>query len=1053
MWFLERLQPGAALYNIPAALRLRGALDVAALERALGQVVRRHEALRTAFPELDGAPVQVVAPYGGFSLRAEDLSSLDEEEREPEAMRRAAADAARPFDLASGPLFRARLLRLAPDDHVLLLALHHAVGDGWSMGILFREMAALYGASCDGGEPPLADPAVQYADYAVWQRERLRGEAMQRGLAYWTDELAGAPALLELPADRPRPGVESHDGAGVAADLPGALMDRLHALARAEGATPFMVLLAAFQVLLGRWSGSDDVVVGTPAAGRAPREVEDVVGCFVNTLALRTSLAGDPGFREVLRRVRTVTLGAFEHAEVPFEAVVSALQPERSLSHSPLFQVMFSVDAEGPPALHLPGISAAPLPVERTVSRFDLSLLVSPSVAGWRVQAQYRANLFERGTIERMLGHLRRVLEQAAADPDVRISALELMDDAERRLVLEEWNPVTTELPSSARCIHHLVEEQAARTPDAIALVFGDETVTYRELGERANRLAHRLICLGAAPESRVGICLRRGTEMVVAILAVLKAGAAYVPLDPAYPAERLAFMLDDSAASLLVTQEALRGLLPAESVRIVSVDGDADEIAAEPANVPPSGVMADHAAYVIYTSGSTGRPKGVVVTHANVAGFFAAMDEKVGGTVPGTWLAVTRIGFDIHVLELLWTLARGFRVVVHPDLEQGEEDETPARQIRRHGVTHLQCTPSLAEMLIAQDGLDALAGLDRLLLGGEALPADLAARITAVLPGRLVNLYGPTEATVWSTTHEVGKVDGSVPIGRPLANARVYVLDSAFRPQPIGIPGELCIAGAGVARGYLDRPGLTAERFIPDPFSAEPGARLYRTGDRVRWTEVRECESTKVREWDGHADASPSTESTFALSYPRTFAPSHLRTFALQFLGRLDAQVKIRGYRIEPGEIEAALRRHPAVRECAVAVREDAGDRRLAAYVVGAADAAALRAHLRRSLPEHMVPAAFVQLDRLPLTPNGKLDRRALPTPEHVPAADRPPRDAMEARVAQVWREVLGRADVGVRESFFELGGNSLLLYRVYARLRDLRADLRVLDLFRHPT
>ncbi|HEX8905139.1 MAG TPA: non-ribosomal peptide synthetase, partial [Longimicrobiaceae bacterium] len=553
------------------------------------------------------------------------------------------------------------------------------------------------------------------------------------------------------------------------------------------------------------------------------------------------------------------------------------------------------------------------------------------------------------------------------------------------------------------------------------------------------------LVRLGAGPEARVGVCLERGPDMVVALLAVLKAGAAYLPLDPAYPAARLAYMLEDAGAPLLVTESSLRGLLAEDGARIVLVDGDAGAIAVEGAEAPRTAVVPENAAYVIYTSGSTGRPKGVVVTHANAADFFVGMDEIVGGPVPGTWLAVTRIGFDIHVLELLWTLARGFRVVVHPDLGQGAEDGGLACRIREHAVTHLQCTPSLAAMLIAESGVEALTALERLLLGGEALPADLAARITAVLPDGLVNMYGPTETTVWSTTHAVSADESTIPIGRPIANTRVYVVDDAMRPQPIGVPGELCIAGAGVARGYLRRPALTAERFLPDPFSARPGARLYRTGDRARWREGRANEFA--------ATTAPSPPSRT----PDAASMHEARTPALEYLGRLDEQVKIRGFRIEPGEIEAALRQHPAVRDCAVVARADAGgEKRLAAYVVAdGAEPAELRAYLRGRLPDHMVPASFTALEALPLTPSGKLDRRALPAPE---LGDQQgtvaPRTAAEEVVAAIWAEVLGRDRVGVEESFFDLGGHSLAATRMVSRLREaFAAELPLRAVFEGPT
>ncbi|HEX8905272.1 MAG TPA: AMP-binding protein, partial [Longimicrobiaceae bacterium] len=697
-------------------------------------------------------------------------------------------------------------------------------------GVLSREFSALYAAYREGRESPLPALPVQYADYAVWQREHLRGEALERQLSYWRERLAGAPELLELPTDHPRPAVQTFRGAHERIELPGELLERLRGLGRSEDATLYMVLLSAFQVLLSKYSGSEDIVVGSPIAGRTRKEVEGLIGFFVNTLVLRADLSGDPSFREVLGRVREATLGAYEHQELPFEKLVAELQPERSLSHSPLFQVMFALQNADGGGSALPGLKLGGVKGEFAIAKFDLSLTLVATPQGLRGGLNYSTGLFERGTIERMLGHLERVLEQVAADADVRLSRLELLGQAERELVLEAWNGTAAEVPAEL-CIHELFEAQAARTPDAVALVSGDEaltyaelnrranrlahhlaghgvgpdvrlsqlellgeseralvleewnrteaeypadrcihelfemqaartpgavalrfeeeSLTYAELNERANRLAHHLAGLGAGPEACVGICVDRSAEMVVAMLAVLKSGAAYLPLDPSYPADRLAYMLEDSGAPLLVTQASLRGLLPTDGVRIVSVDEDAAAIAANSADALRTPVDAANAAYVIYTSGSTGKPKGVQVTHGNAVSFFAGMDERVGGSAAGTWLALTRISFDIHVLELLWTLARGFRVVVQPEPDRARDGESIAEQIRRHAVTHLQCTPSLAATLMAEAGTGLFAGLDRLLLGGEALPAELAARLSAVLPGRLANLYGPTETTV----------------------------------------------------------------------------------------------------------------------------------------------------------------------------------------------------------------------------------------------------------------------------------------------------------------
>ncbi|HST60093.1 MAG TPA: condensation domain-containing protein, partial [Longimicrobium sp.] len=664
LWLIDRLQPGSAVYNVPAGVRLRGALDAAALERALGEIVHRHEALRTTFPEHDGAPVQRIAPFAGWTLPVEDLSALDADPREAAVRDRAAADAARPFDLAAGPLFRAHLLRLADDEHVLLLNMHHVVTDAWSLGVLFRELAALYGAFVEGAESPLPALAVQYADYAVWEREQLRGEALEQHLAYWRERLAGAPALLELPSDHPRPAVATYRGAHVPIDLPTSLLERLEALGRGEGVSLFMVLLGAFSALLSRYSGSDDVVLGSPAAGRTRREVEGLIGFFVNTLVLRTELEGDPSFREVLKRVRTATLGAYEHGELPFEKLVAELQPERSLGHAPLFQVLFALQNADLSGGDLPGLRMEGVEVDVDSTKFDLELHLMAHPGGLGGVLTYATDLFERGTVERMAAHLARVLEQVAADAELRLSALELVDDDERRQ-LDAWAGTDAPVPADA-CIHQLVEAQVARTPDAVALVHETESVTYAALNARANRLAHHLRGLGVGPETRVGICLPRGVEMVAAILGVLKSGAAYVPLDPAYPPERLSFMAADSGISVLVTVDALRGVLPvADGVRIVRIDTDARTIARAREDDLEGGAHPRSLAYLIYTSGSTGVPKGVAIEHGSAVAMLAWGAEVWTAEELGGMLASTSICFDISVYELFLPLSRGGRVIL----------------------------------------------------------------------------------------------------------------------------------------------------------------------------------------------------------------------------------------------------------------------------------------------------------------------------------------------------------------------------------------------------
>ncbi|HZG42400.1 MAG TPA: amino acid adenylation domain-containing protein, partial [Longimicrobium sp.] len=983
LWFLDRLQPDSAFYNVPAPLRLNGLLDPEALERSLGEIVRRHEALRTTFPERDGAPVQVVAPFQGLSFPIRDLSALGREERGAEVRRLALDEAGTPFDLAAGPLFRAGLLRLGDEEHILLMSMHHIVSDAWSRGVLLRELAALYGAYRDGGESPLPELPVQYADYAAWQREHLHGAALEAQLAWWKGRLAGAPALLELPTDRPRPAVQGHEGAYEVLRLPGELLGRLEALGRGEGATLFMVLLGAFQVLLGRYSGSEDVVVGSPIAGRGRREVEGLIGLFLNTLALRTELGGDPGFREVLKRVREMTLGAFEHQEVPFERLVEELQPERSLSHSPLFQVMFVMQEADRQQAGLPGLEVLPLSANAGTSKFDLTLGMWANAGGLVASLEYRTDLFDRATIVRMLAHLERLLEQVAADADVPLSRLRLIAENERRLVVQEWN--ATDAGQPAAPVHALFEAQADRSPDAVAVTHGDVSLTYRELDDRANRLARHLAALGVGVDGRVGLSLERGPEMMVALLGILKAGAAYVPLDPAYPADRLAYMLENSAARVLITQQGVDEALPAVGAVVVRVDGDAAEIAGRSADRLDLAVAPENLAYVIYTSGSTGRPKGVAMPHGALANLLAWQERDWSDAAPAVTLQFTSISFDVSFQEIFSCWTAGGRLVLL-DEEQRYDSAGLLEIVEREGVERL-FMPAVALHQLAEAGDErglAPSSLREVVTAGEQLRVTEAMRRwMGALGAPLYNHYGPSE------THVVTRLalDGDpaswplLPsIGRPIANTRTYVLDAALQPSPVGVPGELYLGGTGLARGYLNRPALTAERFVPDAFATTPGARVYRTGDRARW----------------------------------------LADGTIEFLGRADEQVKIRGFRIEPGEVEAAVATHPHVRKVVVIAREDVpGDRRLVAYVVadGGVDVAELRSHVKGRLPEYMVPAAFVPLDALPLTPSGKVARRALPAPEYTGAEETyvAPRTPVEEVLAGIWAEVLRLERVGV--------------------------------------
>lgn len=1013
-WFLNRLQPKSAAYNVAIALRLEGALDVAALEQALGAIVRRHDVLRTTFQEQDGALVQAVAPFASFVLPIEDLSKLHEPLREAEVRRHTLDELARPYDLAEGPLLRPTLLRLGGEEHVLLLGMHHAVTDGWSRSVLFRELSVLY-RSCrdDGGASPLPELPMQYGDYAEWQRQETQGEALARDLTYWRERLAAAPTLLSLPTDCPRPSVQTYRGAHERMELPPELTARLQTLARGEGATLFMALLAAFQVLLSKYSGSDDVVVGSPIAGRRRKEAEELIGFFVNTLVLRTDLGGDPTFRGVLRQVREVTLGAYKHQDLPFETLVADVQPERSLSHPPLFQVMLSMRPPKSAAPEFAGLHVEEVAVDSETTEFDLVLGFAACAGGLHATLTYNTDLFRPGTAQRMLRHLARLLEQVTVHPDVRLSALSLLDDPERHEVLTEWNDTATVSPPD-RCLHELFEDQVARTPAAVAVVSGQGVLSYEDLNARANRLARALQRAGVRAEVRVGLCVERTLEMIVGVLGVLKAGGAYVPLAPDHPAERLAFMLRDAGVSVLVIQERLCMTLQAHrGIHVVSVDEAMKGIEIERAAAPAPRATAANLCYVMYTSGSTGRPKGVMVTHGNVVNFLA-WARGAFETGPETRLAqVTTLSFDISVLEMLLPLIAGGRVVI-----VSEDDRRHAKRLAERLIEHaaalMQTTPSAWRSLV-EAGWRAPAGFC-VLCGGEEMPADLA-RALVDTGGRAWNLYGPTETTIWSCAHRLEQaVPGRPPIGRPLANTQAYVVDGRGEPLPVGIPGELWLGGAGVARGYHGRAGLTAERFVPNPFSGR-GARLYRTGDRARW----------------RADGT------------------------LEFLGRLDAQVKIRGFRIEPGEVEAAIRARPDIHDARVIVREDApGDARLVAYVVGEAGVEGLRQHLKRMLPDYMIPTAFVPLPALPLTPTGKLDRKALPAPDDGGAAEAfvPPRTAVEEALAGIWTEVLRRERVGVTDDFFALGGHSLAAMRVASRIEDVfDVELPLRTLFEHPT
>jgi amino acid adenylation domain-containing protein len=1016
LWLLDRLLPDGSVYNVPAVMRLIGALDVEALQEALLELVRRHEVLRTRFEVEHALPMQVIAPELKLRLEVEDLGALPVEEREAEARQRAQEEAALSFDLERGPLLRARLLRLGEAEHWLLLTLHHIVTDGWSSGILRRELSVLYEAFREGKPTPLPELPVQYADYAVWQREWLRGEVLEEQLSYWKHALADLP-VLELPTDRPRPAVASNRGGRLGFELGEDLTRALKELGRREGATLFMTLLAAFQVLLYRYTAQEDVAVGVPLAGRRRPELEGLIGFFVNMLVLRGDLSGQPSFKEHLARVRTRALAAYAHQDMPFAKLVEELAPARNLSRNPLFQVCFALENTPPGKLQLPGVEVQVIKeIRDQTAKFDLNFAVAEEQGKINVVVEYATDLFDASTIERMAGHWRVLLQGIVADPTQAISRLPLLTVAERELLLGQGNAAAADHLRD-KCVHELFEAQVRRAPEATALVFEEQHLTYAELNARANQLAHHLRTLGVGPEVPVAIAMERSLDLVVGLLGILKAGGAYVPLDPRYPAERLAFMLADTHAPVLVTQQRLLGQLSAHAGRTLCVDRDWAVLATQPDSNPAPSATADNLAYVIYTSGSTGRPKGTLVTHHNIARLFAATEERFGFDEHDVWTGFHSFAFDFSVWEIWGALIHGGKLVLVPYLVSRDPEEFHALLICER-VTVLNQTPSAFRQLMmvgANENAGENLALRVVILGGE--PLDFQSlrpwfeRHGDAKP-QLFNMYGITETTVHVTCRPVASADlnaarGSL-IGEPIPDLQLLLLDRHLQPAPLGIPGEIFVGGPGVARGYLNRPELTAERFIANPFSTDPGSRLYRSGDLARRTSDNE----------------------------------------LEYLGRIDLQVKIRGFRIELGEVESVLKQHTAIRDAAVLAREDRpGDKRLVAYVVPARGrsviANELRGFLLSRLPDYMVPAAFVTLEALPLTANGKVDRNSLSVSdvkfEVAKQAHVSPRNAVEVQLMRIWERILDVSPIGMQDNFFALGGDSLAAVRLIDRVEQL--------------
>ncbi len=883
LWFLDQVAPGNPFYNIDTAFRLPYPLEVAVLEQALNEIVARHDSLRTTFKSVNGDPVQAVAASLHVPLTVVDLRHLPPQQREEEAVRLATAEGQRGFDLSKGPLIRTKLLQLGDEDYMFLLTLHHIISDGWSMTVFFNELTAIYTALSMGEPSPLSALKIQYPDFAAWQRNHLQGEVLDKQLRYWQEKLADLP-VLSMPVDRPRPQIPTMAGAFHMVKLPRPLMDRLKELARREGVTFFMLLLAGFKSLLHRYTGQDDIVIGSPIANRNRAEIEGLIGFFVNMLVMRTDLAGDPPFREALQRVRETALDAYAHQDMPFEKLVEELEPERDMSLNPMFQVSFQLFNDPSATDETSEEVPDHIRTQRGTANIDLAFDAFESAQGLTGTIEYSTDLFDDATIARLLGDYQTLLESVVENPDRRLSQLNLMTPAQRHTMLVEWNETTAPFPDD-KCLHELFEEQVQKTAEATALVYENQRLSYRELNRRANQLAHHLRELGVGPETLVGLCIERSPAMIVGLLAILKTGGAYLPIDATYPARRIDFMLKDSAAPVLLTQKRLQAKLPASQARVVVIDDEALRLSDRPTENPRSGAAPRNLAYVIYTSGSTGDPKGVAIEHRSVCNHLHWFQQEYPLSAADSVPQKYSLSFDVATLEILAPLLAGSKLVlVRP---RGEIDsEYLVELFQREKVTAVDLVPSLLELLLKTDGFAACRDMRRVTCGGEALSPQLQQQFFDALDAELHNLYGPTEATIGATFWRCRRDDRRlcVPIGRPIYNTQLYVLDRHLNPVPVGVAGELHIGGVGLARGYLHRPELTAERFISHPFSDDPAARLYKSGDLVRWLP------------DGN----------------------------IEFLGRVDQQVKVRGFRIELGEIESRLKEHPAIDDAVAVVRHE---------------------------------------------------------------------------------------------------------------------------------
>ena len=1019
LWFLDKLQPNSAAYNVPTVVRLTGPIELDPFRKALDMVVERHESLRTTFEGNDDSPAQKINPPSAVNLQLFDLQPLPHTEQKSESDRIISEEIRKPFDLGKDLMIRATLIRIAHDDHILILVTHHVASDEWSLRILFREWAAHYTGIREGRQVTLPELPIQYADFAQWQREWLESDEYKKQLEYWSGRLQ-SPPVLQLPTDRAHPATQTFNGALYGRLIPKDLVDRLKVFSRQERCTLFMTLLAAFKVLMYRYTQQQDIIVGCPIAGRNRLETEPLVGFFVNTLPVRTALSGDVNFRALLKTVRESTLGAYANQDMPFDKLVEELHPERSSTHMPFVQVIFSLNNEFVEEQIFPGVRSEEIEVDTRTSKFDLTVIAKDTAHGLNTVIEYNTDLFDEGRIDRLLGHFQQVLESALTKPDAAISRLELITATERKQLTAAWNKTERDYPRDAT-VSELFEAQVARNPAAVALQFDDKTITYSELSLRSNQIAQYLLRNGVGDRSLVGVYMERSIEMVAAFLGILKAGAAYVPLDLSYPKERIEFMMSDTRMPVILTQTSLQKDLP-PGARIIALDAERKSIETLPAEPPRVAVTPESLAYVIYTSGSTGKPKGVAVPHRGITRLVLNTDY-VSLSPMDRIAQASNASFDAATFEIWGALLNGASAVgISKDVALSPSDF--AEVLRKEEITTIFLTTALFNQL-AREVPGAFASLTNVLFGGEAVdPKWVRAVLLCNPPKRLLHVYGPTENTTFSTWYEVKQVsDGkTVPIGKPIANSTLFILGPEMQPVPIGVPGEIYVGGDGLAVGYWERPDLTAEKFVRNPFSADPAARLYRTGDVGRF----------------------DTEGN------------------VEFVGRIDHQIKLRGFRIELGEIEALLTRHPKVSNAVTMLREDMpGEKRLVAYLIPKGDepsGAELKAYLKEHLPEYMVPAAIVVMQKFPLTPNEKIDRKALPAPEqNRPDLDRTflaPRDAIEQQLAKIWEKVLGVQPIGVADNFFDLGGHSLLAVRVFSQIeKTLGKKLPLATLFRAPT